>query len=481
MMIQEHVYARPVRDFCRNELILCSVDDVVQEKAAVMAERGISSVIVCQEGVPVGIFTDRDLRNKVVAIGGDPRSLLAGAIMSGPLIVVREDDFLFEAVYQMTRHGIHRLVVVDADGRLCGMLTESDLIRAQSNSPQQMVRQLESARSIADLKVIHRGIDALTISLHQVGVPTHDLMRLISHLNDQIVQRLITLLRTESFPQLPEGFAFVVMGSEGRGEQTLKTDQDNALIYADDLSTDNIAMLATFSEKLIEGLVEIGVPECPGGIMAKSPFWRRSLTEWMEVVDEWISVPDGESILHFCMFCDLRTLAGDPALEQTIKVHIAGRAQQEALFLIQLAVHAGKFTPPLGFFGGFKVNKGGEHRGEIDLKTAGLFAITEGIRTLGLATGLVGGGTPAKMVQLQEKGVLSHEQLEDLQASFNILCQLRLQGQVEAIARGEELSNYITPAALNRVEQGRLHVALEVVKSFETFIKYHFRLDVVPG
>lgn len=481
MMIEEHVYARPVRDFCRKELILCSVDDVVQEEAAVMAERGISSVVVCQEGVPVGIFTDRDLRNKVVAIGGDPCTLRVGAIMSGPLIVVQEDDFLFEAVYQMTRHGIHRLGVVAADGRLCGMLTESDLIRAQSNSPQLLVRQLESARSIADLKVIHRGIDALTVSLHQVGVPTHDLMRLISHLNDQIVQRLIALLRSERFPQLPAGFAFVVMGSEGRGEQTLKTDQDNAMIYADDLSTDDVAMLATFSEALVEGLVEIGVPECPGGIMAKNPFWRHSLTEWMKVVDGWISEPDGENILHFCMFCDLRTLAGDPALEQTIKSHLAERAQYETLFLMQLAVQAGKFAPPLGFFGGFKVEKGGGHRGEIDLKTAGLFAITEGIRALGLAAGLVGGGTPEKMVQLREKGVLSHEQQEDLQASFNMLCQLRLQGQVEAIARGGELSNYIAPAGLNRVEQGRLHVALEVVKSFEAFIKHRFRLDIVSG
>ena len=481
MMIEEHVYARPVRDFCRKDLILCSVDDVVQKEAAVMAERGISSVIVCQDGVPVGIFTDRDLRNKVVAIGGDPTTIRAGAIMSEPLIVVQEDDFLFEAIYRMTRHGIHRLGVVAADGRLCGMLTESDLLRAQSDSPQQLIRQLESARSIDDLKAIHSNINILTISLLQARLPTNDLMRLISHLNDQIVQRLITLLRTERFPQLPTGFAFVVMGSEGRREQTLKTDQDNAIIYADNLSTEDIALLATFSEALVESLIEIGVPECPGGIMAKSTFWRRSLSEWLGVVDEWISEPDGDSILHFCMFCDLRTLAGDPALEQIIKGYIAQRAQHEPLFLRQLAVQAVKFTTPLGFFGGFKVEKTGDHRGEIDLKTAGLFAITEGIRALGLAAGLVGGETAEKMMRLREKGVLSQNQLDDLQAGFNMLCQLRLQGQVEAIARNGKLSNYISPAVLNRVEQGRLHVTLEVVKSFEAFIENHFRLNVVPG
>jgi CBS domain-containing protein len=401
--------------------------------------------------------------------------------MSSPLIVVREEDFLFEAVYQMSRQGIHRVGVVDASGRLCGMLTESDLIRVQTNSPQRLVRQLESAGSIADLKVIHHGIHDHAGSLHQVRVPTHDLMRLISHLNDQIVQRCIDLLRKEQFPQLSSGFAFVALGSEGRGEQTLKTDQDNAMIYADDLSAADVELLATFSEALIDALIEIGVPECPGGIMAKNPYWRRSLTAWLAEIDRWISLPDSESILHFCMFSDLRTLVGDPGLEQAIKAYIAERARQETLFLTRLAVQVGKFSPPIGLFGGFKVDKGGEHRGEIDLKTAGLFAIIEGIRVLGLSVGLVGGGTPEKMAQLREKGVLSREQHEDLQASFNLLCQFRLQGQLEALANGGDISNYITPRVLNRVEQGRLLVTLKVVKSFETFIKSRFRLDIIPG
>lgn len=481
MIIEEHVYARPVREFCRRELIFCELDDPLQGVAAIMAARGISSVVVCRGEEPLGIFTDRDLRNKVVAVGGDPRTLRAKEIMSSPLIVVREDDFLFEAVYQMSRYGIHRVGVSDATGRLCGMLTESDLIRAQSNSPQLLVRQLEAAGSIAALKEIHHGIDDLARALHEVGVPTHDLMRLISHLNDQIVVRLCALLRREKFPQLPEGFAFLVLGSEGRGEQTLKTDQDNAMIYADDLSREEVAMLANFAEELIAGLIAIGIPECPGGVMAKNPFWRRSQREWLAVVDRWIDEPDGESILRFCMFCDLRTVVGDPALAEGVREHIGQRAPAETLFLMQLAAQAGKFTPPLGLFGGFKVEKGGGHRGEIELKTAGLFAITEGIRVLALAVGLVGGGTVEKMVRLRNQGLLSPEQLEDLQASFNTLCQLRLQGQLEALTHGGELSNYIAPHALNRVEQGRLHVALEVVKSFEALLKARFRLDVVPG
>lgn len=481
MVVEEHVYARPVREFCCGRLLLCAGDHSVQDAAAQMSMLGISSVVVCRDGEPLGIFTDRDLRNKVVATGLDPGTLRTREIMSTPLIVVREEDLLFEAVYLMARHGIHRLGVVDARGRLCGLLTESDLIRAQSQSPQLLVRQLERAGSIADLKAAYRGIQGLTLSLHGVGVPTRDLMRLVAHLNDQAVKRLVALLRQERFPQLTERFAFVVLGSEGRGEQTLKTDQDNALIYADDLSAAETAMLADFAGELCDGLIEIGVPECPGGIMAKNRFWRRSLGEWLEGVDRWIYEPDGESILHFCMFCDLRIIAGDPSLEQAVRNHIGARARRETLFLMQLAVQAGKFALPLGLFGGFRVERRGGHRGEIELKTAGLFAITEGIRALGLAAGLVGGGTQEKMVQLRDQGVLSPEQMEDLAASYNTLCDLRLQGQLVALARGGELTNYIAPHALNRIDQGRLHVALEVVRTFEAFLKSRFRLDVVPG
>ncbi|MDD2365446.1 MAG: putative nucleotidyltransferase substrate binding domain-containing protein [Desulfuromonadaceae bacterium] len=253
------------------------------------------------------------------------------------------------------------------------------------------------------------------------------------------------------------------------------------VIYADDLSDDEINLLENFSDILVKSLIDIGVHECPGGIMASKPFWRRSLTEWMNMVDEWTEEPSSENILHFCMFCDLRTIAGDPAMEKLIKAHIAKRAEHNTLFLTQLAVQSCKFSPPLGFFGGFKVEKSGDHRGEIDLKTAGIFAITEGIRVLGLSVGIVGGGTEIKMIQLKEKGVLSSNQLENLLAGFNILCDLRMLGQLESITNGGNLSNHISPDMLNRVDQGRLHTSLEIVRSFEEFIASRFRLDIAPG
>ncbi len=317
------------------------------------------------------------------------------------------------------------------------------------------------------------------IFLFNSGVKTYDLVRLISLLNDQTVLRLIDILQQDQFPNLPQGFAFLVLGSEGRREQTLKTDQDNAIIYADNLSSQDIAQIDKFSQVLIDTLIAIGVPECPGGIMAKNDFWRRNLSEWRNVIDSWISAPTGENILNFSMFSDVRTLWGDSSLEKELKSHIVQRAQEKALFLTRMAANVCQFTPPLGFFGGFKVDKRGANAGKIDLKKAGIFALYEGIKILALEAGFLGGSTREKLKHLTDEKILAPDQIDDLAASFNLLSFFRLREQINAATAGEELTNSIAPQSLNRIEKGRLKVALEVVKSFQSTLKAHFQVSAL--
>lgn len=480
-MSEENVFFMSVGDFCRRDLITCSVDDNVVDLAVTMRENSISSIIVCEQDTPIGIITDRDLRNKVVSCGIDPATLKARSIMNSPLVVVKTEDYLFEVVSQMSRHKIHRVGVVDDSGRLCGIVNESDVLRLQTRSSQRLLRDLESASSIDDLKVIHRGIEGLVVFLSRSGVRTRDLVRLITTLNDKIVLKLIELLCMDLFADLPKGFVFVVLGSEGRGEQTLKTDQDNAIIYSDDLDNEALAQIEKFSLALIDGLIEIGVPECPGGIMAKNTFWRRSLSEWINALDSWISVPSAENILNFSMFADIRPIWGDASLVDDLKRTFIRRAIEEDIFMARMAANVVRFIPPLGFFGGFKVEKRGEHRGQLDLKKAGIFAITEGIKVLCLEKAILGGCTRDKIQILKEKSFLEAKLADDLEAAFSLLVFFRLRAQVEAIEAGGEPTNYIDPSLLNRLERGRLQTALEVVKSFEKSLKAHFRLNMLAN
>jgi CBS domain-containing protein len=478
-MSEENILFQPIKKYCRRNVATCTPDDTVLKVAGVMRELQISSVIVCEENNPVGILTDRDLRNKVVAQGTAPATLMAREIMNAPLITVSEDDFIFEALYRISKNSIHRICVVDQDNRLSGIITITDIMRLQTRSPQKLVRDIDHAATLEELKSYHNQIQGLVLHLVGTGVPPRELVRMIALLNDQLLLRLIALLRTRQFSDLTDQFAFVVLGSEGRREQTLTTDQDNAIIYADGLSAGDIAKVEAFAEKLIDALIEIGVPPCPGGIMAKNPFWRRSYSEWREALDSWLTNPLPDNILNGSMFFDLRTVYGDISLEKGLKEQLANHFKQEKMFLTRSAANVNRFAPPLSLFGGIKVEHSVEHRGQLDIKKAGIFAITEGVKALAMEAGIMNGGTRERIDALVDKGVLKRKQADNLDASYNFLVHLRLRSQVEDIRASKEPGNYITLAKLNHMEKGRLKLALEEVNEFHDFLRIHFRVHLL--
>lgn len=478
-MSEENQFFRPVRDFCQRQVVTCHADAPLVDVVGIMREKNISSVVVADGDAPTGIFTDRDLRNKVVATGRSPTALKVSDVMNTPLAVIGEEDFLYEALYRMSRQKIHRLGVVDAAGKLSGIITDTDILKLQAHSPHQLVLDIEKAESIDDLKGLHHRIQALVLHLVGTGIRTRDMVRLIANLNDQVLLRLIALLRRDAFSDLPEGFAFVVMGSEGRSEQTLSTDQDNALIYADDLSAEEVTRLEAFSQALIDGLIAIGVPPCPGGIMAKNAEWRRSLGGWTREITRWFATPTPDNIMKGSMFVDLRTLYGDPRLEQALKAHIFKHLAGERGFLMRMAQNMMGFKPPLGWFGKIKVDSSGTHKGMLDIKKAGIFAITDGVKALSLEAANLNGGTHERIAALVEAKVLKPAQAEDMEESFEFLVQMRLRGHVEALQAGRTPSNHIALAQLNQMEQARLRSALEGVARFQRFIQHHFSLNLL--
>jgi CBS domain-containing protein len=478
-MEQGNVFFIKAREFCQKRMQTAAPEDTAAMVARKMLEQNVSSIVVVSGEKPVGIITDKDLRNKVILVGADAREITASNVMSSPLVFVEEDDDLFEAVYKMSKHKIHRIAVVDPKGELCGIITDSDILRLQANTPQFLIRDIEHAQSIEDLKKILKEITMLVISLHKTGVKTPDIVRLIAHMNDSLLLRIIKILKRERFGKLPGGFAFVALGSEGRMEQTLKTDQDNAIIYSDDLTPAEIEELTAFSSQLVDSLIEVGVPPCPGGTMAKNAPWRKSLGEWKSVVDKWIAVPSHDSILHYSMFSDVRTVYGDPNLEFRIKEHIIRRGSENAIFLAHMAKNVVNFEPPLGLFGKLKLKKEGEHKGLLDVKSGGIFPISDGIKVLALEGGFLTGGTREKIELLCQSGSLSLSDGADLLTSFNFFSTVRLRSQIREIEAGKPPSNFINLDELNNIEKMSLKIGFEAVKSFQNLLKLRFRLDFI--
>lgn len=478
-MAEENQFFRPIRDFCQRNVVTCAAADGVVDVVARMRERNISSVVVVGDGRPLGILTDRDLRNKVVAQGRDPNTLHVADIMNAPLAVIGEDDVLYEALYRMSRLKIHRLVVVTPGGELAGIITDTDILRLQAHSPHQLVLDIEKADSIDSLRLLHERIQKLVVHLSGTGIPIRDMVKLIANLNDQVLIRLIHLLRSTRFPDLTEDFAFVVMGSEGRSEQTLSTDQDNAIIYDDGLDPAQVARLEAFSHELIDALISIGVPPCSGGIMARNPAWRRSLGAWKQELNRWLSTPTPENVMTGSMFMDLRALYGRADLVEALRQHAFRHMSTDQGFLMRMAQNMTNFLPPLGWFGRIKVEKSGPYSGKVDVKKAGIFAITDGIKALAIEARKLDGSTHDRMEALVAGGALKEDAAADLRAAFDFLVLMRLRGHVDALRQGVEPSNYIALDQLNAMEQGEFRLALEGVTKFQAFIKHHFKLHLL--
>ena len=469
----------PVEILCKGSAVTCDPDMDVVAMARLMRSHDISSLVVIDQGAVAGIVTIRDCRDLVADQGDRLAELRVRDIMSSSLITLKRRDYVFDAIFKMSRHNIHRLVVLNDDGTLFGVITDTDLIRAKTRTPLYLHQELESAQSIDQLRTIGARMLDMVRHASSTGADVKSLIQLISHFNDAFTLRLIAFLERDEGIRLPEGVTYLALGSEGRGEQTLRTDQDSAIVYVDDLPPGKLAEAERFAVRLVDALADLGVPRCPGNTMASNPQWRRSLSEWKQLLEQWISTPTPAHMVDFGMFQDLRMLHGDETLERQLRDHIRDTIQRNTLFLPSMARSIVRFQPPLGMFGRIKVERAGAHGGEVDIKKAGIFALTVGASLLALEAGIVGGSTWDKLEQLGEKGVIAPGDLETVKEAFTYLVHLRLQRQLKALAAGGKPTNHVNPLIMTDMERDRFRQALKGTGAFLRIIRDHYQLDLV--
>lgn len=356
------------------------------------------------------------------------------------------------------------------------MSSEAD-IALPTSKPLLLHREIGKASSIDRLRIIGARMHGLAEIALRENAEIKSIVRLISGFNDAMVLRLIELLQSTEGIGLPQGAAYLVLGSEGRGEQTLRTDQDNAIVYQDGLSPDKLFEVERFAARLVEALVEIGVPPCPGNIMVSSPQWRHSLSEWKKLVDSWITAPTPQHVLYFGMVQDLRPLHGDAQLGIGLRDHIIAAVWRHPNFFTNMAGHVVRFPSPFTVFRDIRVERSGEHRGKVDLKKAGLFAITKGVGLLALETGLMGGNTWENLDRLESLGVINARDLEAVKQAFSFLIKLRLQRQIREISACGKPTNHVDPRDLTEKEREQLRQALKGVTAFLWIFRHHFNLD----
>jgi len=469
----------PVEEIAHRPVVTCAPDCDLIEMARLMKVNNISGIVVVEDGKPIGIVSLRDLRDLIAEAAETIVTLKVRDVMKSSLVTIHSSDCLFKAIFLMAKHNIHRLIVIDEFNALIGVITDTDLMRIQTSSPLYLVQEIESAASIGQLRNLGQKMTGMLRYAIKTNAHTQSLIQLISHFNDALTQRLIYILDRFHDVRLPAGAAYLSLGSEGRQEQTLRTDQDSAIVYRDDLSQDDIMKVRCFAERIVTALETIGVPLCPGEMMASNPEWCHTLSEWKHLIELWITRPDPDATLNFGVFQDLRVMHGDLFFEAELREFICECSRLNSIFFPSMARNIVRFKPPLGMFGRLQVEKKGEQRGKLDLKKGGVFALTRGIGLIALEAGIMGGTTWSKLERLHLLNVVSDHDFETIRDAFTFLVKMRLSRQLAAMSAGQPVDNFVDPKVLTDRERDRLREAFKGVETLLNIIKINYHLDLM--
>jgi CBS domain-containing protein len=434
----------------------------VAHAARIMDEAETSSVLVSDE--PVGILTDRDLRSRVLAGELGPDTLVR-SVMSRPLTTTAAGTPTYGALLLMLEEGIHHLPVVE-DGRIVGVVTDGDLLRHQAKGPFYLLRRVESLERRGALADYAEEITAMAGALFRSGLDATQIARVIASVNDALARRLISLAE-EELGAAPGPYAWIVLGSEGRMEQVLLTDQDNGLVYADDTEEARL-YFAALAEPVVEGLVRAGFPRCPGGYMATN--WCRPRSGWVELLERWVGTPEPQALLAAEIFLDFRAVDGDLELDLLDDTVLSGA--ERGLFLPYLARAALSFRAPLRLFRRIR-----HERGEVDLKRGGIAAVASLARVYALEGGSRARSTLDRLEAAADAGTLSRDSAELLGETFRFLMRLRLREQLRAAAKGGEPSNRVRLADLSQLELRHLKEAFRAILELQRATALRFRLE----
>ena len=476
---EDSFFFMKVDAICQRPAITCPPEMGLVDMTRIMKQHNISGIIAAEGGKPVGIVSLRDLRDLVAAATADITTFTVRDVMKTGLITIRRSDHLFKAIFLMARNNIHRLVVVDDADLLTGVITDTDLLRVQARSPLHLVQEIETATSVEQLRLINQRMTGMLQYAIKLHADPQSLIQLIAHFNDAFTERLIGVLAERDGICLPAGAAYLALGSEGREEQTLRTDQDSAIVYDDDLAPVKLGEVRRFAEAIVNGLASLGVPLCPGNIMANNPDWCHSMSEWKGLIEQWITTPGPDQTVNFGVFQDLRVQHGERKFEDELRGHVSATARSNSHFFPNMARNIIRFKPPIGMFSRLLVERRGEGRGKIDLKKGGLFALTRGISLIALEEGICGGTTWSKIERLRQNAHIASGDLDVLEESFTFLIKLRLEKQLRSLGAGDRPSNYVDPLVLPERDRAQLRAAFRGVNTLLQMLQSRYQLDLV--
>jgi CBS domain-containing protein len=473
---EQQFFNQPVDTIYNRDVVSCDSSVSIQEAAKVMNRHRCSSIFVrSSDNHFVGVITDSDLRKKVIAEGYDIHRPVAD-IMSSPISLIPKESLIFEAMMQMSQKGIKHLAVTDADEKVIGIVTNRDLLSAQGQSPFFLIREISETSTLDGIIDKRNQLPGVIKSLIHGGAKAKNVTRLITAISDTILNKLIEMAIKE-LGDPPAEFVFMIMGSEGRKEQTLKTDQDNAIVYRDVGKESESRVQEYFlqlGEKVCSWLDQAGYAFCEGGNMAKNPKWCQPLSVWKDYFSSWIYSGGPEELLKSSIFFDFKGAYGDMKIIGELRQFLFDSLKGWAGFFRNMTENALYFKPPIGFFRNFVVESKGQHRDSFDIKAA-MQPIVDFARIYALKNKIDETNTQDRLFQLYVKKALPWQDYNELDQAYAFMMQLRFVRQISAIMdENAKPDNYINPKKLSRIQQTMLKEIFNRIEKLQAKIGFEF-------
>ena len=447
-----------VKDWMSAPAQTAESDVTIQDAARRMNDHRISALLIQNEG-RWAILTDRDLRGRVVA-ENRPTSDLAHSVATPDPVMLGSDRSLAEAMTVMAESNVHHLPIMDSD-EVVGMLSASDVARAQDANGADLVRDIERAHDEESVVRLCQRRSQVFQQLVGSGASGGHIGRMMTAITDAATRRLLALAADE-LGAAPCPWSWIVFGSQSRREQALKTDQDNGMIIADAELVDH-EYFDVLARTVNHGLDRCGFVLCPGDVMAMNPRWRNSLDGWMRQFDEWIAAPDPKPLMHASIFFDFRHLSGPRQHGSALAEHIRQGCMDNTRFLRFFAENALRESPPLGMFRRWRTEASDEGAG-IDIKRRGISPITSLVRVRALARGVEQASTRSRIAALIQLEPHRRRDLASLLDAFDFVDRLRLQLHARCSSEGKPLSNVLPLGELSSLVESQLKDAFSVVQ-----------------
>jgi len=462
-----------VGDLLNRDPVLVDSDVSIREAAQVMSTENVSSILIVQNGDLCGIVTDKDLRSRVL-VEGLESSLPIKTVMTVSPMSIPADADVDSALLIMMRKNYHHLPIVDGVKPL-GLVTAGDILRAQSEHPLRLVRDIYKKNSIDELLELSLRLPSLYERMVNLGRGVGQIGRMVTHVTDAFTVRLIQLAEQKLGPP-PMAFAWVVFGSQAREEQTARTDQDNGLVLQRDANEDEGRYFAKLSEMVCDGLDQLGYVYCPGEVMALNVKWRVSLPRWKRYFDGWVDEPSPKSVMHSSIFFDIRCVHGESTLVDSLQEHVSEITKSNRIFLRFMAGNALSHRPPLGFFRRFVQEDDGSQSEGLNLKHRGIVPIIDLVRIRALEAGIREANTFRRIESATRAGLMNDRDASSLRDALILINRIRISHQSAQMSAGEKPTNFVPPEQLSPLMRRNLKAAFMLVQEAQNALELRYQV-----